>query len=103
MVDTMRMLRIVCVVVFALMMGYATRNLYTMSESGNLFKRYNNERKSSITLFAVSVIALASLGAFEVGRISTASASREYGARRYTDEQKPASESGNPSGIYSAP
>ncbi len=82
----MRMLRIIAILVFALLFGFSAHSLRKMQETGQLFERYNSQRKSSITLFGTSMIALLFLSAFEVGRLKKESAVRRYGERRYTDD-----------------
>ncbi len=99
----LRMLRVIGIIVFALIVGYSANSLYTMYESRRLFEPYNSQRKADITLFAVSITALLSLGSYEVRRLGNSSRDRRYGERRYTDEMIRESESGNVSNIYSTP
>ncbi len=97
----LRMLRIIGIVMFALLVGYAANSLYTMYGDGRLFEQYNSQRKASTTILAVSLIALGTLGSVEVRRLSRSTKQR-YGQRRYTEQSDAGSENVSSSNIYAA-
>ena len=82
----LRVIRLLGIVVFSLVFGYSANVLYRMYESGRLFEQYNSQRKANITLLAFSMIALGSLGAFELRGLRRKSEMRRYGDKRYTDQ-----------------
>ncbi len=97
----LRIVRIFAIIVFALLLGFSANALGKMYQSGTLLERYNSERKSSVTLATLSVLALVSLGAFEMRKMGKVSEKHRYGERRYTKDQGPA-ENVNPSSIYAS-
>ncbi len=98
----LRTLRIVGIVVFALMLGYAANTLYKMYAAGSLLEQYNSDRKAGITLMVLSVFALGALGAFEFRGLKNRQQYR-YGQRRYMDGEPGKRAVEVPSNIYSAP
>lgn len=81
----LRILRIAGIIVFALVLGYAAHSLQKMYKSGRLFEQYNSERKAGITMLAFSMIALGTLGSFEMRNLRKYAKMRRYGDRRYAD------------------
>lgn len=79
----LRLLRITGVVVFAVLIGLSANTLKQMHESGTLFEKYNSSRRANITLLSFSLIALSTLGFFEVTGIQ-----RQNRRRRYYGEHR---------------
>lgn len=98
----MRMLRVIGIIVFAIMLSISARSLWKMQAVGNLFDSYNSSRKASVTLCAVSLLALAALVSFETRRLGKSTGIRRFGEKRYTDELEE-SKVANASSIYASP
>jgi hypothetical protein len=96
------MLRVAAIILFALMLGFSAHSLRKMQEAGQLFDRYNSQRKASITLFGTSIIALLGLSAFEIRRMRKPRGARRYGEIRYTDQQELPDEVSKCSCIYAS-
>ena len=100
----LRIIRVIGIVIFALLIGLSANALTEMYESGQLLEKYNSARKSNITLLGISVLALASLGYFELTRGRRIAARRGYGAKNYTaNNEKKQVESQESTDIYAAP
>jgi len=96
-------IRLVGIVIFAVILGLAANSLREMHDDGTLFNQYNSERKSSITLLAVSVVALVSLGSFEMKEMGKHNTSKRFGDRRYTESKTEEVAPIKTSSIYAAP
>lgn len=96
-------IRLVGIVIFAVMLGLAANSLREMNDEGTLYNQYNSARKSSITLLAVSVVALVSLGSFEMKEMGKHNTSQKFGERRYTEPKTETVNSIKTTSIYAAP
>lgn len=101
--DMLSVIRVVGIVIFAVVLGLAADSLWHMQEDGTLFDKYNSERKSSITLLAVSVVALVSLGSFEMRDMGRNKGASRFGERRYTEDDTSEVNPMKTSSIYAAP
>jgi len=100
----LRILRIIGIVIFALLVGLSADSLRRMYETGQLMERYNSSRKSSLTLFSVSVLALSSLAYFELSRGRRQQLRRGYGAVRDSqNDDEDIVEGLDSTSIYAAP
>lgn len=96
----LRFLRIVGIVVFASLIGFTANSLWKMYEMGELLERYNSAPKANLTLLIFSVIALGTLGYFEVFRVRRLSPRRGYGKPRTRSEIDHESNGLNSASIY---
>lgn len=99
----LKVVRITAIVVFAIVVAFSAHSLSRMYSNGRLFDDYNSQRKSSITLLAVSILALFSLGSFELSQSRKSSRPRDYGGRDYRKDEANRLEGQDPSSIYAAP
>ena len=98
----LRVLRMVGVLVFVLLIGISSSRIQKQYTSGELFERFNSQRKSDITLLVVSVVALLALSCFEY--ISTRRRLSRRGYRSMPKEQDdPQAVDPSATNIYSAP
>jgi hypothetical protein len=93
-------MRLVGIIVFAFILGLSAHSLRSMHESGQLFARYNYQRRAHITLTGTSVFMLGFLGFFELTRSRRHAHRRKYGERRYPQEHVVKGQ--HSSNIYSA-
>jgi len=61
----LRVMRIVGVIIFSILIGLSANRLQRLYSRGELFERYNSERRANITLFIFSVGGLVVLGSLE--------------------------------------
>lgn len=100
----LRGLRILGIIVFALLVTFSANTLKSMHESGALMDRYNHGRKANITLLAISVLAVGTLGWFELLSMRRRLIRRAYGERRYTDKREGEQVEGlDSTSIYASP
>lgn len=99
----LRLLRIVGIVVFACIIGFAANSLWKMHETGELLERYNHAPKANLTLLVFSVILLSTLGYFEVTRVRRLSRRQRYGAAHYNEKTGSGIDGLDSSSIYAAP
>jgi hypothetical protein len=64
----LKRIRVLGLIVFACLMSFSAHSLIKMYRSGALFEQYNNDRKSNITLFSVSVFTVIAISAYEIRR-----------------------------------
>jgi hypothetical protein len=64
----LRRIRIFGLIVFAFLMSFSAHTLIKMYQSGALFEQYNSDKKSNITLFAVSAVTVIALSGYEIRR-----------------------------------
>jgi hypothetical protein len=83
----LRMLRVIGIVVFAMLVGISAKALWKMHETGELLDRYNSARKANVTMLAFSIIALGTLGYFELTYARRLRDRKGYGGRRYQGEE----------------
>ncbi|HEY5622014.1 MAG TPA: hypothetical protein VIR77_05370 [Pontiella sp.] len=65
----LRRIRLLGIIAFAWLVGLGASELIKMYRDGELFDRYNSDRKRNITMLAVSLSALTGLGYYELSRI----------------------------------
>lgn len=97
----LRALRIIGILVFALLVGISAHRIQKLYTSGKLFEQYNSERKTNVTLLAVSVVGLGLLGFFELTRAKRLDARRGFAPVDDSDEG--VDDGLDTANIYSAP
>lgn len=99
----LRFFRIIGIIVFAGLIGYTANSLWKMYEAGELLERYNNAPKANLTLLGFSVIALSTLGFFEVSCIRRLSQRRGYRKPRFREEIEKDEVACDSTSIYTTP
>ena len=98
----LRILRIAGILFFALMIGVSANTLWTMNESGELFEKYNSRRKSNITIFGTSILAVGILGAFELSKARSRTPYQGFSRPQDDQDNRPAAAT-RTTDIYAAP
>ncbi|MDZ8120405.1 hypothetical protein [Pontiella agarivorans] len=99
----LRFLRITGVVVFSVLVGVTAYNIKKMQESGALYEKYNYERRSNITLLSSSMLALLTLGYFEINSMRRRREQYHLGDGRYRKGRDDEAAGRDTSSIYTAP
>ncbi|MEA2069020.1 MAG: hypothetical protein U9P12_07460 [Verrucomicrobiota bacterium] len=100
----LRALRVIGIIVFAVLVGIAANTLWKMHETGELLEAYNSSRKTNVTLIVFSLVALGTLGYFELAYVNRLGARRGYGSdRQAKGEGKDVVDSLDTTSIYAAP
>ncbi len=99
----LRIFRIAGILFFALLIGFSAHNLKTMLDSGELFEKYNNSRKTNITILASSIVMVAIFGAVELRRTRRVTERRSFGESHYNDDDPNEGEVQDIANIYASP
>lgn len=99
----LRMIRRVGLIIFAISMSYSAHALYRMYKSGALFEEYNHARRSNITLFATSALAVIAITGYEIKRTRKAyGVYHEYGPVRPSSGKSKTADDASASCIYAS-
>jgi hypothetical protein len=99
----LRVLRIIGIVLFACIIGFSANSLKIMHENGELMEQYNSSRKANITLLTFSLLALSTLGYFEMSRVRRMNKRQRYGESRYREETEDEVSGLDSTSIYATP
>lgn len=99
----MRVLRIVGIIAFAVIIGYAANSLYKMYESGSLFDSYNSQRADKVALLAISVLSMGVLACMEVLGSRNVPEYNAFGRKHYQEDRGEVITGKETACIYTAP
>jgi hypothetical protein len=99
----LRIFRVAGILFFALLIGFSANNLWKMHESGELFEKYNSNRKTNITILASSIVMVGIFGAFELTRTRRMTERRGFGEAHYSEEEPVEDEVQDIANIYASP
>lgn len=98
----LRIFRVTGILFFALMIGVSANNLWEMGRNGELFERFNSERRTNITVMSASILAVIGFGALELIRTRRVSEERGFGGVFHEQEDASDADSGAAADIYAS-